>query len=151
MELCEFNIWWALLNLALDDVDLPVLIGKQLLLADDLFVFLFIFSFDLSEDCVVLFFLNSCTAFLHTLKLFIKFCLFFTACFLELRFFFGKATFLFNQGRNNNNLMFFDSTLINLGFVSFNFSINFSNFFLILTFGVIKLFNFTFKVLNHLS
>ena len=116
MELCDFDIRWALLNLTLDDIDLSVLIGKQLLLADDLFVFLFIFSFNLSEDCVVLFFLYGCTAFMHTLKLFIKFYLFFTACFLELRFFFGKATFLFNQGRNNNNLMLFDSTLINLSF-----------------------------------
>ena len=95
-ELSDLDVGGTRLYLALKTRDLPVLISKQLFLANDLLIFLLILCLDLAEDGRMLLLINLLLALLHLGELLLESTLLILAVLFQLSLGFGKSCLLFN-------------------------------------------------------
>jgi len=116
VELGELNLRRAVLNLALDGSDIPVLLcDESALLHESLMLFIEL-SIDLDQNRGVLVCLELLLSHFHLLKLFIKALLLFLAFLLELRLLLGERHLLFDHRLHDHDFVLLHIALVNLRF-----------------------------------
>ena len=122
--------------------DLPVLIGKQLFLPDDLLILLLILRLDLAEDSRMLLLLNLLLALLHLGQLLLESSLLIFAVLLQLSLRFGKSCLLFDQGGNHDDFVLLNSGAADLIVELVGLRRHLFYFFRVLASLILKLLNF---------
>lgn len=114
MELSELNIGRAVLDFALDDVKVQILLRDEPTLLHEPLVLFVELGVDLSQDCGVLVGGKLLLAGLHLLELVIESLLLFLAFLLQLRLFLGERGLFFNHSLDDHDLVLLDIAFVYL-------------------------------------
>lgn len=139
MELGDLDLGGLVLDLSLNDIDVPVLYGEQLSLIEQFVMLLVVLIVDGFERSCMFFLLKLLLSLLHFLQFPIKSLLLFLALFLELGTLVAKTRLFLNQCRDCHDFVLLDRALLNLGVELRLLSSDFVNFLLILLFFIFKL------------
>lgn len=140
-ELRDLHVRRALLDLALHDRDLHVLLSQELLLLNDAVVLLVVLRLDLAKNRSMLLLLNLLAALLHLLELLLKALFLFLAAFLQLQLGLSQTSLLFNQGLHDDDFVLLDLAFSDLVVKGIGLATNFGNLICVLCLLVVELLN----------
>jgi len=149
VELSDFDVGGAGLNLPLQHRHCSVHFSDVLLLVDHLVVGGIVLLVDLSKDGGVLLILHGVTLVLGTFQLTLQFLILVLAVALQLGLLLSQLHFLVNHGGDHRDLMLFHRAISNLTFQIALLVLDFVNLDLVLLDGVAEVFSLHSQLVAH--